>query len=274
MRLEDEIGVRLFRRTTKGVEPTDEGNFLLPRAREIIYVADECENTLAYTKNQTRTLRVWFSYGVIQEFAHPIIRDFKEQHKEIRLTVTEDTDLACDYALDSGEAEVVVAIGPPDKNKFDATLVFSKSDYTVVALVNETHPWAKRDLIQIEDLRDTPLAMMDVNTKTNPQITALCHRQGFEPIVDVLVGDVLTVFYHAQLGDLVGIAPTSLTRRILLPGVVGIPFETQEMAWQAYLLRKKGVALSEAANTFADAVIKNRVIEDWKTPQKIIGRQA
>jgi DNA-binding transcriptional LysR family regulator len=274
MRLENEIGAKLFKRTFRGIEPTDEADFLLPRAIEILRIADECENTLVHTQNRNTALNVWCSYGVIQEFADPIIGDFQKNHSDIHLTITEDTDLACDYALDREEADIAISIAPVDEDKFVAKLLFSKPSCTVAAIVHETHPWAKRDVLQIEDLRDVPLAMMDVNTKTYQQVAALCKRggggdEGFEPLINVMVGDILSVFYYAQVNRLVGIAPTSLARRISLPGVVAVPFETQEMAWNGYLLWKKNVIPSKAMELFVATAANYRVIENWHIPPKV-----
>jgi len=261
MRLEDELGGKLFRRTMKGIELTPDAAWLLPRAQEILRIADECENVLQRANSGARALRVWCAYGVIQEFADPLLTDFKEAHPDIRLTVKEDSDLACDYALESGEAELAISIGPVDANKFIPELFFSNPAYSVAALVHESHPFAGRDVLRIEELRNVPLVMMDENTKTYQQLTEVCRRAGFAPVIDTTVGDTLTVYYYAQANRMVGITPTCLARRLSLPGVVAVPFDTPQMAWEGWILYKKGASLSDAAQAFLAMARDYRAVE-------------
>ena len=50
LRLEEELGCKLFLRTAKGLMPTPQGEYLYPRAQQILALTDEC--TAYFTKGR------------------------------------------------------------------------------------------------------------------------------------------------------------------------------------------------------------------------------
>jgi DNA-binding transcriptional LysR family regulator len=273
LRLEDEIGGKLFRRTMKGIELTDEARFLLPRAKQILALISECEDELIRSRQGELPLSLWCGLGVLQEFADPILADFRENHAEIRLKITEDTDVSCDYAVDSEEAEIGITMGSVDAGKFDAELIFSTPDYVHAAIVHVSHPLAQKDVLHIEDLKDVHLAMLNENTKSHSQLGEMSRKAGFELIVDAPLSDILSAFYYAQSGRLVGISTTGLARRLRRENIVAVPFDEPEAAWQGYLIKKKGASLTKQARAFENTVLRHRRVEGWRKPEKVMPPQ-
>ncbi|MFJ1756053.1 LysR family transcriptional regulator [Kitasatospora sp. NPDC088134] len=80
--LERQLGVRLFTRTPRGVEPTIDGQAFLPHARELLRAA---ERALASVRADRRPLRV----DVINSrgAASGLLRDFHRAHPDVELDV-------------------------------------------------------------------------------------------------------------------------------------------------------------------------------------------
>ncbi|MFJ5234104.1 LysR family transcriptional regulator [Kitasatospora sp. NPDC088391] len=80
--LERQLGVRLFTRTPRGVEPTIDGQAFLPHARELLRAADRA---LASVRADRRPLRV----DVINSrgAASGLLRDFHRAHPDVDLDV-------------------------------------------------------------------------------------------------------------------------------------------------------------------------------------------
>ncbi|MCR8724537.1 LysR family transcriptional regulator [Frigidibacter sp. ROC022] len=87
-RLEDELGVRLFNRTTRRLALTDHGQVLLERAKNILNEVDEAENLLRNTSASTRgTVRLVVPNLFGRLYLIPALDEFYRRHKDVTLQV-------------------------------------------------------------------------------------------------------------------------------------------------------------------------------------------
>ena len=85
-RLEDRLGVRLLRRTTRKVAPTAEGRLFYERARELLDELDAAEELVGAGRLRPRgTLRVTLSHGFGMRRIVPLVPEFSVLHPEIEL---------------------------------------------------------------------------------------------------------------------------------------------------------------------------------------------
>ena len=252
IRLEQELSCKLFKRTPRGVVPTANAEYLLPHAREIVSRVEKCEAFFARHAKSGRLLPVFFAAGTIQEFAGKAIAPFEKQYPDIHLSIYEETDLACDAAVERQDVELALTIGPVDERKFDSVLLFSTMH---AIIVHESHPLAQRKHVTVEDLRDVPVAIINKETKTNPNFRAACKAAGFEPRIAAVVGDILLVYHFAENNTGVGISTVALAKRLARPNVRAIPFVEPEMQWNIYLIKNKNATLSSEARAFERMLI-------------------
>jgi LysR family transcriptional activator of dmlA len=85
VRLEDALKVRLFQRTTRSVQLTDEGRELLPMAERLI--ADMSEAETLFEKNETisGTIRFTAPATFCQRKLAPIITEFQKLYPDVKL---------------------------------------------------------------------------------------------------------------------------------------------------------------------------------------------
>jgi DNA-binding transcriptional LysR family regulator len=166
-------------------------------------------------------------------------------------------------SIENQDAEIGMTIGPVNEEKLDSELIISTPQYTHVAIVHESHPFSQLEQIQIEDMKDVPVVVMNENTRTLQVYTELCQRAGFEPIIAVSAGDVLSLYYYAEINSYVSISTNACAHRVNKPNVRAIPFATPDFAWKVYLIHRKGVALSAEAKAFIKCVRKHKIIESW-----------
>lgn len=87
-RLEDELGVRLFNRTTRRLALTDHGQELLERAKNILNEIDEAENLLRNTSTSTRgTVRLVVPNLFGRLYLIPSLEEFYRRHPDVALQV-------------------------------------------------------------------------------------------------------------------------------------------------------------------------------------------
>lgn len=90
-RLEADLGVRLFRRTTRSVFPTDEGEAFLSEIHGAVGTIDGAVDRLNRFRSMPRgTLRISTSEGMALQLMQPIFLAFLAAHPEMSLDIVAD----------------------------------------------------------------------------------------------------------------------------------------------------------------------------------------
>lgn len=255
LRLEEELSCKLFNRTAKGLVPTAQGEFLYPRARQILALLDECERYFEKGAGKEGFLTVMLSLGTIEEFAGIPIARFKEMYPNIHMDVQETFDVICDASVENGVVELALTVGPVDTKKFDAELLFSSRH---ALIVHKDHPLAGRKSVSVNELRGVPVAVMRDSTKTYGVYKDACRRAGFEPTVSIFADNILLVYYMAEMNQSVGISTVALAGRLSRPNLRAIPFDDPVFDWNIYLIKLKNARLSPEAKAFENLLFQHR----------------
>jgi DNA-binding transcriptional LysR family regulator len=195
-----------------------------------------------------------FSQGTIEEFAGIPIAKFQDRYKDIYLDIRESQDILCDTAVENQEVELALTVGPMDLETLDAKLLFSSIHSLIV---HKDHNLADRASVSIRELKDIPLVVMRDSTRTYSYLRSLCNQEGFEPIVDTFVDNILLLYYLAETNHSVGISTVHLARRLSRPNLRAIPLADPPMEWNIYMIKRKGSHLSPEAKLFEKTVLQH-----------------
>lgn len=260
-RLEKELSLTLFKRSSRGIALTKQAEFLLPRAVKIIELIDECNEYFESSNLVGARLPVSFGVGTIEEAAGVPISMFQEMYSDIQLEIREITDVDCDAAVESGDTELGITVGPIDEEKFDAKLLFSTPH---AIIVHKDHELASRKSISVHDLQGIPVTTVKETTKTFSLYKKACKLAGFEPLSNNKVDNILLVYYFVETTNIVGISTCALAARLSRPNLRAIPFDDPLLDWNVYLIKRHGVKLSREAALFEKTVLqfRNQQIEN------------
>ena len=251
MRLEEELGCNLFVRSPRGVVLTPQAEFLLPKAKKILAIVDECDSYFRSESTDEATISIAFSHGTIEEFAGDVIKNFQARYPEIKIQVRECPDLDSDDAVINEESEMALTVGPLPEGRFASKLLFSSS-YALI--VSKDHPLAQRESISLHELKNLPLVVMRGGVRTYSCLRNACIKAGFEPRVSTFADNVLLVFYMATSGQNFGISTQHLFRRLNPPGLCAIPIESADFKWNVYAIKLKNSTLSPPVKLFWQAL--------------------
>jgi len=254
MRLEEELGRKLFIRSPMGIALTPHAEFLLPKAKKIIAIADECEEYFGSERNEEALIPISCSHGTIEEFGGKLINEFQETYPEIKVQIRECSDMDADEAVLSEESELALTVGPLPPDRFDSVLMLT-TNYILV--VQDSDPLAKKKKITISDLESLPLAVMRGGVRTYPYLRSACMDSGFEPRIHTFCDNILLVFYLATLPGVYGITTQALYRRLNPPGLTPVVIDDPNFRWQIHLIKKKGSTLSAPAEMLWKALSRN-----------------
>ncbi|BDE97019.1 hypothetical protein CE91St30_23520 [Raoultibacter timonensis] len=152
-RLESDLGVRLFERSTRSVALTDQGDIFLPAAKAALGEIDAAVADMRHAREtKERSLSVGFVYLFL---SHPVERwleDYCSSHPEVVVKVEERDVLGLIELLVGGSLDAAVlgvtdpSLLPDSLNRLAITTV------TEQILVWEDHPLASRDYATIDDI--------------------------------------------------------------------------------------------------------------------------
>lgn len=241
LRLEEELSCQLFTRTPTGIELTEEGRYLLPRAQNLVDKMDDLES---YYKSQDKRkipVRVVGAYGTIPEIAGGLLQKFERRYPQYTIVAEELSDTDCDNAVEQGRYELGFGVGPFRDAAFESwPLITVKS----CLLVNKNHPFAELSGITVDALRDLPVMTMNSKFKATMNLKRVCADRGFEPKISFGFSEASAILRMVAQDLGVGITIQSVAESFHHPDVVAIPFEEPEMNWSIHMFKRRGRVLS------------------------------
>jgi len=258
MRLEQELSCCLFDRTTNGLMLTQDGDYLLPKATDIVKNTDECEMHFQKINQDSGSIKLYVTPSAISRYASDLFLRFQEANPQYSIRIHEGSDIMCDTAVETGQAELAFTLGPVDEKRFDCELVSSLQLYL---LLSEDHPLASNDSLKIEALQSVPLTIMWDGIKIHSEMIKYCEDEGFIPEVrhmaisrecayQTIFGGAAALMLHS---DLLGVGEFSKLK--------GVPIDDERVRWNSYMIKKRGVNLSVGASEFEQFVLQNKPID-------------
>lgn len=181
-RLERELGVRLFDRSSRVVGLSSAGRSLLPQARRVL---DEVDRTRRLAEDLVRgdsgELRLGTNEGMGWRLQR-VLMAFRQARSDVSVAVTTAHAPAKIAALRAREIDCAFIRSAPDDDDLALLHVW---DEPLLAVLPQRHPLAALPEVPLTALRDLPV--MIIPRSDNPGVfdafTARCRQAGFEPVL-------------------------------------------------------------------------------------------
>jgi DNA-binding transcriptional LysR family regulator len=213
-RLESELGVKLFERTSRSVRLADAGLLLLPYARQVLGDIGEARNAIDALAGITRgRLRI----GMTQTAGRALdlialIGAFHRQYPEIELSTRSGPGGELIDAVHDGQLDVAVAAlrpqGVPDGIVFQTAI----ETEPLVAVVPANHPLAARKRVDLQELAGAgPFVEFLANTTLRERVDAAFATTGARRTSSFEVGQITDMVRYAASGLGTAIVPHVFT---------------------------------------------------------------
>ncbi|MFD0713633.1 LysR family transcriptional regulator [Paenibacillus sp. GCM10027626] len=249
-KLEKEIGVLLFRRTTNSVELTHAGNVFVQKAQTIIDSIEQLKQELDDLAHMRKGKLVVGSLPMTGSHVLPLVLPvFGRRYPEIEIVLVEDSSSRLEQLTASGQTDLSLLSLPLT----DPTLTWEPIIEEEICLaVPPTHALADRiDAIHISELQAEPFIVLKKGQGFRQIAFELCSKHGFEPRIVFESGNIETVQSLVAAGMGIAFVPKMVTRAkwsefapVYLPLAEPAPSRTLVIA------SKQGRYLSKAAEAF------------------------
>jgi DNA-binding transcriptional LysR family regulator len=255
-RLEQELGVQLFDRSSRQVRLTEAGRLLLGEAREIVLRVDRLKELVRH--GATTVLKAAIPPDLSTTVIAALAAGFRESNPEVRLASSEIWTAGQVSALAEGAIEVGIVRHPVTAPglRFGKMLV-----QTPGVLLPEDDPLAGGSAVHLADLAGRELLLFPQDGEPGPhaETVAECRRHGFVP----------TGIHHGiTLGLVVAGSAVALGPPVEVAGVRWRPLLGSPIAWRVSTAWRASTQAVEGFGAVAERVLKESagMVEEGVAP--------
>jgi DNA-binding transcriptional LysR family regulator len=246
-RLEDEVGVPLLRRHSRGVELTAAGELVYRRAQAMLAQRELLtQDVQALTRRPRGTLRLGFSRLETSAFFARALAEYRRRHPEVELSVCVDADSQLVQRLLRGELDAAGMVCPQESRI--ETLVLQREPLMV--LLPRDHALARREHLAIEDLAGEPLVLFEDKCPLNDKALRAFDCEGLTVRIALKTSQVGLILELVAEGLGVGFMPRTVVRNRPHPRVAAIPLRGSEHAWVFAAAWSRDSVQSQATRTW------------------------
>jgi DNA-binding transcriptional LysR family regulator len=161
--LEDEIGVDLLRRSSRGVTLTAEGKLFLEEVRELLKHADvSVERVRALARGQYGELHIGFAAVPTAEILPPTLAAFQKAVPGVKVLLHDLSSDELVAGLRSGTLELAIMVQPTGEQAAGIEFELLRS-YPLGVVMSAAHPFARLKSIPLEKLAAEPIVGLNRN---------------------------------------------------------------------------------------------------------------
>ena len=235
--LEEELGTKLFERTTRSVRLTTSGRVFLDEAKTVLAAAEKAEQRVRKAEHGlVGTLRIGVLAPTATSRLATILRSYRQQFPGVQFSLHEMTSVEQLQNLRLDQLDVGLLRPPVAFPELDFHFL---EESPMVLAVPAGHRLAKQKQIDWKDFHNEPMVMIHPSLQHGYYDTFLnlCAKAGATPLVGQYANDVHSKMWLISAGF--GVAPTTKTiAEVKRPGLVfrelppGLPLVQTLIVWK------------------------------------------
>lgn len=256
--LENEMGVRIFERTNKGVIVSEEGETFLGYARQVLDQADLLEGKYKGTSEQVPHFSVscqHYSFAV-NAFVD-VIREFDAARYDFTLREEQTHEIIEDVAHMKSELGILY-LSEHNREVIERMLAANELVFeglfcaTPHVFVCADHPLADHASVTLEDLEDYPFLSYEQGSYNSfyysEELTST-----FERRKNIRVRDRATLFNLAMGLNGYTVCSGVISHELNGPGIISIPLDVDEYM-EIGIITRKNTTLTRYGQAYIDAI--------------------
>lgn len=215
-KLEKEIGVLLFQRTTNSVEATYAGTLFVEKAQKILDMVEQLKKEMEDISQMRKGRLVVGSLPITGAHVLPLVLPaFQARYPEIDIVLVEETTANLEQLTASGQADISLLSLPLIDEALDYEAVIEEE---IVLSVPGTHPLAqysaggRTKMVDITELRDEPFITLKKGQGFRQITLDLCQQAGFTPNIVFESSNIETVQSLVAAGMGIAFVPLMVSR--------------------------------------------------------------
>lgn len=199
--LEKELGVRLFKRTTRTTLVTEAGEEFIKEAKEILYRVEILEQTMHSYAGQLRgTINVGAISSLEKIKFSSLITSFYEEYPDLTVNICRANSLKLLEQLEKQHIDIAF-LARPVTGEYPQVRFDSVGSDEYLLVVPETHPFAQYDSIDLAKAANEKFIIHEPSQAVSGLCLQACSEAGFEPRIVCRI-DAATVSLNLVRGGM------------------------------------------------------------------------
>jgi LysR family hydrogen peroxide-inducible transcriptional activator len=205
MKLEDELGTRLFDRLGRSVRLTETGQTFLPRARAVLRELEAARGDVAERKDSMGgSVTIGVIPTVAPYFLPQRLTRFSRKFPQVRLTVVEEITPVLLDQVRASKVDLAILALPIRGHEFETFPLLAER---LFAALPPGHKLAKRQSLSLKDLRTQPFLLLRDSHCFRDTAVAACDRARLRPQIIFESGQFSSLLSMVGAGMGVSIVP-------------------------------------------------------------------
>jgi LysR family hydrogen peroxide-inducible transcriptional activator len=249
--VEQELGVRVFERSKRGVKLTAIGEEIVAQARRTLEEAARIKTLAKQGKNRVR-LKLGVIHTIAPYLLPQLVTALRKLAPEMSLDIEENMTANLDRLLRSGELDAAILALPYEAAGVEVEPIYDEDFEVVVPL---KHPLAKRRRIPVSELDAAELLLLPIGHCLRDQVLSACEEFSQPPPPGRLGNSLETLRSMVASGLGITVLPaTALTERFDTPLVKAVPFAEPKPKRRVAVVWRKAFARPHAIRKLVEAL--------------------
>ena len=235
LKMEAELGARLFDRLPRSARLTVFGRTFLPKAEHILRELEEAKTELLeMTGNEKGEVAVGIIPTIAAYLLPKLLNGFAARHPLITVKIIEDITPALVQRLHDGTIDMAVVALPIRARELASEELFEEKFYAVLP---ETHRRASRGAISLAELNREPFLLLKEGHCFRDSLIDACHKSRMTPSVVFESGQFATILAMVCAGMGVSAVPAMAVQPH--PGCKFIPISGKHSTRKVGIVRSR-----------------------------------
>ncbi|WP_077215181.1 LysR family transcriptional regulator [Bacillus dakarensis] len=199
-KLEKELDIQLFYRTSKGVVLTNEGSLLNEHVNSALGIIQAAEDKILEFKSlKTGELRIGVGDTISRYFLLPYLEEFRTAYPGVKLTILNGTTTEICEFIKSGKADIGICNLPIQEENLQ---VIPCKEIQDIFVCGEKYKKITEKPISLEYLMRMPLIFLEKKSNSRIYVENFLKKRGFQvsPVFELGSYDLLLEFTKINLG--------------------------------------------------------------------------
>ena len=252
-KLEEELGVTIFNRSTKPLQVTDVGEKVLFQARKIVEESSRMNDVISEEKGIIGgTLKVGIIPTVSSTLLPLFLNIFIKKHKNVELKIEEYNTDTLSKKLDDNTIDCAIAATPLNNSKIIERPIYYEP---FVAYVPEHHFLSGNKSLGLDDLSNSDLLILQDGHCFRNQVLNLCSIDDVNKQYELKSGSFETLINLSNNGPWMTIIPYLHSNNLSSNNIQNIiPFEDPAPAREISMIYSKSQLKLPVINALMDTI--------------------
>lgn len=261
-KLEEELGVALFDRSSNEIRPTDAGLRILDQAQRVLEEADMIKQLAKEEQNELEgSFKLGLIFTVAPYLLPKLIVSLRDLAPKMPLMLEENHTAVLTDMLKKGELDAIVVADPYQEA---GVVTIPLYDEPFFVITPKGHPFEEMDEITTQELADEQVLLLTEGNCMRDQVLDSCvelaSRQRIKGLTNTLQGSSINTIRHMVASGLgISVLPaTSLTENDHMLFSI-IPFKSPAPERRVLLAARRHFVRQKALDTIQTAIFHSQL---------------